>query len=236
MEALAAAHALIEQYFPECSTAFLAGSVIRGESTATSDLDIVIITNREGTPYRESFREFGWPIEAFVNNMTSYRDFFANDIRGRRPMLPTMCAEGIILRDSEGLAQSIKDEACMLLDQGPEPLSPSEVVNIRYRITDMLDDFIGSEKFGESFFIASNVAVAASSLILGYHKRWIGYGKSVLRELNKFDPHLAMQLQRAVEVFCSQGVKDDLIQFADEALNLVGGRLFEGYLQRKTDV
>jgi predicted nucleotidyltransferase len=44
MDALEAVKIFLDQRFPECSAAFLAGSVIRGEGTSTSDLDIVIIT------------------------------------------------------------------------------------------------------------------------------------------------------------------------------------------------
>jgi hypothetical protein len=229
MQAIEAGQAFIDKYFPECLAAFLAGSVIRGKATSTSDLDIVIITNREGTPYRESFFEFGWPIEAFVNNSSSYRDFFFSNIKRRRPSLPMMCVEGIILRDADGLAQSIKAEAQMLLEHGPEPLSQREIIDLRYEITDLLDDFVGSEKLGESFFVANDLAVAATNLILGYHRRWIGRGKWVLRALREFDPHLAQQLALALENFYQRGEKESLINFAKQALQLVGGRLFEGY-------
>lgn len=81
MDALAAARAFIDQHFPECTAAFLAGSTLRGEATATSDLDIVIITTREGTPYRESFIAFGWPIEVFVHDNNLYRVYFASDVK-----------------------------------------------------------------------------------------------------------------------------------------------------------
>ncbi len=233
MDAIDAAQVFVNQRFPECSAAFLAGSIIRGEGTSTSDLDIVIITAREGTPYRESLREFGWPIEVFVNNSTSYREFFSVELEERRPRLPTMFAEGIILKDSDGTAQFIKEEARMLLEQGPEPLSSEEIIDLRYRITDCLDDFQGSEKFAESFFIANNLAAMASNLILASHRKWIGSGKWVPRALQRFDPDLARCLQVALVSFCQAGVKDDLIKFAEEALDSVGGRLFEGYSSGK---
>ena len=236
MDAIDAAQVFVNQRFPECSAAFLAGSVIRGEGTSTSDLDIVIITAREGTPYRESLREFGWPIEVFVNNSTSCKGFFSVEVKERRPRLPTMCAEGIILKDSDGTAQSIKEEACMLLEQGPEPLSSEEIIELRYRITDCLDDFLGSEKFAESFFIASNLAMMASNLMLMYYRKWIGSGKRIPRTLQRFDPDIAQQLQIALESFCRNGVKENLVRFTEKALDLVGGRLFEGYALGKCDV
>lgn len=159
---------------------FLAGSVVRGEETPTSDLDIVIITSGDkGAPYRESFRAFGWPIEAFIHTAESYRDFFASDAKRRRPSLPMMCAEGIILRDQDGQAIRIKEEARGLIDAGPEPLSAAETNNLRYAITDILDDLLGSQRHDESLFIAYDLAVTATELILSYHQQWLGRGKWV---------------------------------------------------------
>ena len=79
MEALTAAEKFINSQFPDCLVAFLAGSVVRGEATETSDLDIVVVTDKIDNAYRESFYQFGWPIEAFVNTKESYRDFFNQD-------------------------------------------------------------------------------------------------------------------------------------------------------------
>lgn len=67
MNALEAAHAFVAHRFPNCSAAFLAGSVVRGEATSTSDLDIVIVGDDIRAPYRESFHELSWPIETFVH-------------------------------------------------------------------------------------------------------------------------------------------------------------------------
>lgn len=143
------AQRLVESRFPECEVAFLAGSVIRGEGTPTSDLDIVIITSRPEAPYRESLVFEGWPVEAFVHSPDSVRRYFASDAAGRRPMLPMMCAEGIIVRGQNGLAETIKAEAQALLDAGPTSLTPDERDNYRYALTDLLDDFEGCDKAEE---------------------------------------------------------------------------------------
>lgn len=78
-QAIEAARQVASTYFPDCHAALLAGSVIRGEATETSDLDIVIFDQRLSSAYRESFIAFGWPIEAFVHNFESYKDFFETD-------------------------------------------------------------------------------------------------------------------------------------------------------------
>jgi hypothetical protein len=229
MDAIEAAKNFVVQAFPACDAAFLGGSVVRGEATATSDLDVVIVTQETEVAYRQSLYTSGWPVEAFVHTPASYRAFFASDTQRRRPSLPRMCAEGIILLDRNGSALRIQREAQALLDQGPEPLNDAEVTLLRYHLTDMLDDFAGSVRPGESFFIAATIAELSTELILGYHRQWIGKGKWVLRALHAFDAHLAQRLTDALESFSQQEEKDQLIVFAQDALQLVGGRLFDGY-------
>ena len=223
------ARRVVEAHFPECYVAFLSSSVLRGEGTATSDLDVVIITGREDAPFRQSFMWEGWPVETFVHTETSYLDFFAK-VRGRyEPTLEMMCAEGVVLRDRDGLADRIKETARRELEAGPEPLTQRAIDRMRYTITDLMDDLIGSERPEESFFIAGRLAEECVSLVLLRNRRWLGKGKWVLRALRRFDPVMAERLGNAVALFCSTGSKDDLLTFAKEALEPVGGRLFEGY-------
>jgi predicted nucleotidyltransferase len=74
-----AAQKIINNHFPCCQGALLAGSVVRGEATATSDLDIIIFDKNIRTSYRESLIDLGWAIEFFVHNLTSYKNFFESD-------------------------------------------------------------------------------------------------------------------------------------------------------------
>lgn len=145
-----AASLFIDEFFPQCQGAILAGSVVRGEATDTSDLDIVIFDNKISSSYRESLIQFGWPIEIFVHNLTSYQSSFDSDVERARPSLPRMVAEGIILKD-EGIIESIKIEAKKLLDKGPDEWLKETINFKRYFLTDTLDDFIGCTNRAEEF-------------------------------------------------------------------------------------
>lgn len=102
-----AAQKFIQKYFPSCNGALLAGSVVRGEGTDTSDLDIIIFDETVPSSYRESFIEFDWPIEVFVHNASSYKPFFETDRERAQPSMPRMVSEGIILSD-DGVIEAIK--------------------------------------------------------------------------------------------------------------------------------
>jgi predicted nucleotidyltransferase len=223
-----AAKKFVEENFPECDAALLAGSVARGEETSTSDLDIVIIDRNLPKAYRESIIAFGWPIEVFVHNLDSCREFFKSDIKRARPSLPRMVAEGIILRDHE-ILKLVQTEAVNLIKEGPEGWTSQEVDVKRYFITDTLDDFIGTNNRAEELFIANTLAGLLHEFILRTNGRWIGNSKWIVRELKNFDPDFTEQFIKAFETFYKNGEKELVIKIAEDILKSHGGRLFEGF-------
>lgn len=221
-------------HFVDCQAALLGGSVARGDATATSDLDVVIITADPEAPYRESFVYAGWPVEAFVHSEASCFDYFRRDAERRRPSLPTMCAEALVLRDAGGIAGRLRREARALLERGPAPPSAAEIERQRYELTDLVDDLGGARDRHEAFVTAGELTTAAADLLLDLHGRWRGRGKWVLRALARELPTWEARLRRALDVFVVEGDPVELIAFADAALELAGGRLFEGFSSGKS--
>ena len=228
ISSIEAGQLFIKKYFPNCQCALLAGSVVRGEATETSDLDIVVFDKTIPSSYRESMLELGWPIEVFVHNLTSYKQYFENDCKRARPSLPRMVSEGIILRDY-GIMVSIKEEATKLLSEGPEEW-PDETINIkRYFITDALHDFIGCTNRAEELFVANTLAELTSEFVLRPHRRWIGASKWVIRSLNQFDEQFTVKFVDAFDRYYKEGEKDHVIQLVEDVLRPYGGQLFNGF-------
>lgn len=228
MEPLEAAKRIIEKHYPTCSAAVLSGSVVRGEGTNTSDLDLVIFDESLPSSYRESFVDFEWPVEAFVHNFESYRQFFQSDCKSGTPSMPRMVFEGLILKGEERL-QPIKREAQDLLEKGPEPLSNKEIETRRYFITDALDDFIGSSKRSEEIFIAGILAELIHQFVLLTNGRYIGKSKWIPRALMQFDPKFADEFTSVFDEFYRTGRKDKVVALADSILKPHGGRFFAGF-------
>jgi hypothetical protein len=224
-----AAALLISERFPDCLAAFVSGSVVRGDATATSDLDLFVIVDSEEAPYRDSLVFKGWPVESFVHTTQSYRDYFASDAQRGTPTLPVMCIESVVLKDTDGLAGRIQEEARALVAAGPEPLTPQELCRDRYFLTDLLEDFAGSSDEAETLVIAAALATASADLVLAHRRRWRGRNKWALRALERAEPELASELRTALSCFRSCGTKEPLARFAERVLDLAGGRLFEGY-------
>lgn len=227
-----AAQLVIEKHFPNCQAALLAGSVVRGEATSTSDLDIVVFDKELRSSYRESFIDFGWYIECFVHNFTSYKEFFESDCKRAKPSMPKMVSEGIIVRDANILI-TIKQEANELLKTGPEKWSSETIEMKRYFLTDVLDDLKGCVKREEAIFLVNTLADLTIEFILRMNRQWIGSSKWTIRALKNFDEELAKDLIAALETFYQKNEKDSIIQFVEAILQPYGGLLFAGFSMGK---
>jgi hypothetical protein len=229
MEGQDAARAFVATHFPDCLAAVLFGSVARGEATATSDLDIIIVANEDISPYRKSYREHGWFIEAFVGSK-KYNEEKIRHFRGRSiPSFLTSYAEGVILKDYHDFAQGLQEEAIASLKRGPDELTRQEIDTYRYVITDWLDDFIDSKSYEESLFIAYDLAAKAGEFLLAYNRNWVGERKRLYRALRKLDQELADHLIEELKSFYQTRSKEGLIGIVVRVLDLVGGKLYEGY-------
>ncbi|PEM99655.1 nucleotidyltransferase [Bacillus wiedmannii] len=111
MKPMEAAQRIITSQFPNCDVALLGGSVVRGEATKTSDLDIVIVDQNLPSCYRESFYSNGWPVEVFVHNFETCKTFFKMDCDRGRPSLPQLVSEGIVLKGENEIVEKLKREA-----------------------------------------------------------------------------------------------------------------------------
>ncbi|MCM2674141.1 nucleotidyltransferase domain-containing protein [Alkalicoccobacillus plakortidis] len=223
-----AAEQFINDYFRDCQGALLAGSVVRGEATETSDLDIVIFDKHLTSSYRQSLVKYDWAIEIFVHSPTSYKHFFKLDFELARPSMQRMVSEGIIIKDDEILA-SIKQEATDQLNKGPEEWSIETIDTKRYFITDALDDFIGCSNRAEELFIANTLAELVSEFVLRTNKQWTGASKWVIRSLRNYDEVFTDQFVKAFDMFYKNGDKNLVIHLVDETLEPFGGRLFDGF-------
>ncbi|MGQ4666476.1 nucleotidyltransferase domain-containing protein [Metabacillus halosaccharovorans] len=228
LDPIKAANQFVDKYFSNCQGAILAGSVVRGEATETSDLDIVIFDKRIPSSYRESMFDFGWAIEIFVHNLSSYKYFIEMDCKAARPSMPRMISEGIIIKD-EGILKSIKKEAEDILEKGPEIWSEDVLRTKRYFLTDALDDFLGSMNRAEEIFIANTIADLVHEFVLRTNRQWIGSSKWIIRALNQYDKKFTEEFVEAFNAFYLTGEKDKVVQLVDRVLKPHGGRLFEGF-------
>jgi hypothetical protein len=233
MDAIEAARAVVEEHHPQARAAFLGGSVVTGRRTATSDLDIVVLLHGAPVPYRASLQHANWPVEMFVHTEATWHAYVERELRKRRSPLLWMCADGLLLFDTDGLGARLAAEARKLTAAGPPPVSAEEIDDRRYAITDLLDDLAGSNDQSERLFIATELVRRTDELALTIGDSWSGGGKWLARRLEPTAPGLSTRLHHGLQEVLS-GRVEPLVTVVDEVLEQAGGRLWVGYLPTGT--
>ncbi|GHF76781.1 nucleotidyltransferase domain-containing protein [Streptomyces thermodiastaticus] len=234
MDPIEAARAVVDDQHPEARAAFLGGSVVTGRRTATSDLDVVVLLHGAPAPYRASLRYAGWPVEMFVHTEATWHAYAERELRQRRSPLLWMCADGVLLFDTDGLGTRIAAQARRLTAAGPPPAPAEEIDDRRYALTDLLDDLAGSDDPGERLCIATELVRRTGELALALAGSWNGTGKWLARCLEKAAPGLSTRLQHGLSEVLS-GRVEPLMAVVEEVLGQAGGRLWVGYQRAGTD-
>lgn len=160
--------ALRAERYADCSALFVAGSLVRGEGTAHSDLDLVVIFPALRCAYRESFRFAGYPVEAFVHDPETLEYFFVEvDRVSGIPALPQMVAEGVEVPKPSDLSRALKRRAIAVLEAGPPPLDAEAEARLRYMITDVLDDLRDARSYEELLGTGSQLFEALANYYFG---------------------------------------------------------------------
>jgi predicted nucleotidyltransferase len=226
---------VIAQHHPHALAAFVAGSIVRGEQTSTSDIDLLVIYGDDfDDVHRASIIFDEWPVEMFVQN-TKANAYFMNKDKDRGiPTMPTIVYEGIDIKGSPSFIAERKRKAKEILDAGPPALKDTETS--RYMLTGLLDDIIGAaEKKVSLLGSLSMLYQELGDFYLRAHGKWSGRGKSLTRVLNKTFPELAARYETAfADAFSGKGI-DGVLGIADEMLLPFGGRCFAGLRQKASD-
>lgn len=231
--ALKMAEKIMKDRYPSAIAIFCAGSIMRGEGTDFSDIDIVVLFPQIEFAWRESFMYEGWPIEAFVHDPETLNYFFYDvDLPSGKPALPHMVFEGVPIPEQANHIKTVQDFkilAKQLLDAGPIPLTEADIRNRIYGISDLLDDLRQPRSKSEAIGSAVQLFEQLSDFFLRSKKLWSASGKVISRELKKFDPVFEQKFSKAFEDLFSDGKAESAISLAEEILSPFGGPLFDGY-------
>lgn len=213
----------------------VAGSLMRGAGTPTSDADVLVLTDDPDAPYRSSLVFEELRVEAFVHTAASYQAYADADCASGTPILPTLCAEGLVLFDERGALQGLRAEARALLAAGPAALTAEQIDDFRYFLTDRVEDLEGLAAVGgpdgERACAADGLFLLLAEFQLKAARRWTGAGKWLYRRLVDWDLEGARRLMAAVAK-ARVGDVVPLVALADHALAPHGGRLFDGYRRK----
>lgn len=228
---VAVARALLARRFPSAAIAFLAGSVIRGEGTDTSDLDIVVVFEQLPNAYRESLVWDKWPVELFVHDRETLQHFCEEDCwRDGVPSLPAMVSEGIALPNPSDLSKELKAYADNLIAAGPKPWGEREINDSRYAITDLVEDMKAPRSLDELHACATRLYSLVADHYLRSRQLWSARGKSIPRQLDRISPTLGITFREAFREVFEKGATERVFALCEEVLAPNGGWLFAGHV------
>lgn len=219
-------------YFPTSEVIFLAGSLVRGEGTKFSDLDIVVVFPKVECAYRKSFTFEGYLVEAFIHDIETLKYFITfNDYNHAKPFMANMINEGIEIPGKTSNSEKLKRYSKKVLEAGPPSLSKKELDKRRYAITNLLDDLRDCNKKDELMAIGVNLYDTLANFYFRTHGLWEGEGRSVVRNMKSFDFQFNEVFQSAFHQLFTLGSVNDLIKLSEQILEPHGGLLFNDFVE-----
>jgi predicted nucleotidyltransferase len=215
--------------YAEARVVFLAGSVMRGEATPASDLDLVVVYERLPRAYREAFLHAGWPVETFVHDPETLRYHFDVDRRRGIPSLMRMVVEGVEVPGPCEFSDELKRLASGLLAAGPPAWDEAEQRLRRYRLTDWVDDIRHPRDDSELVASGTYLYADAADFYLRARNLWSAHSKMIPRRLREIDPAFAERFLQAFEALFTQKRQAPAVAIVEEILEPFGGLLFHGF-------
>lgn len=229
VSAVEAAQGVWRERYAEARVLFLAGSVMRGEATPASDLDIVVVYGKLPRAYREAFVYAGWPVEAFVHDEGTLGRFFEMDRERGLPSLMSMVLEGLEVPAASEFSAALKRRAAEIFEAGPPAWDGDELTLRRYRLTDWVDDLRFPRSPQE--LVATGAALYQDAADFYFRTRglWSAHSKTVPRRLRATDAAFAERFLRAFDALFTEKRTEPAVALVEELLAPFGGLLFDGF-------
>jgi hypothetical protein len=247
MDPLMVASRLVDARFPDAVGAWLTGSYARGQATASSDVDILVV-RAHGEAFRETFRVDDALVELFVHSEQTLTEWYELEAAEFRCGLAHMLAESVLItsRSNDQRAQQVQPQqvqpqqvqpqqpqpqqlqqgAAALVSAGPPERTRDQVDALRYHLTASVDDLVGAAD-DERCFVGIEAVRLASELELAVRRAWTGRGRWLHRWLQVASPDVARRLAEAIDELPTEAAT--LHSVAQDVLTSAGGRLQEGY-------
>ena len=224
-----AARRIFAERYGGARVLFLAGSVMRGEATATSDLDVVVVYERLPHARRESFSFEGWPVEAFVHDPETLEHFAEVDRRRGVPAILRMVIEGVEVPAASEFSAGLKRRAAEVYEAGPPRWDEDEMRLMRYRLTDWVDDLRQPRAAEELVATGAYLYQDVADFFLRSRGLWSAHSKTIPRRLREVDAAFAEQFRRAFEALFAEKRQAPAVALVEEMLAPLGGLLFDGF-------
>jgi Nucleotidyltransferase domain len=228
--AVSAARKIFTERFADAAVMFLAGSIVRGEGTATSDLDLVIVYEYLKPARRETFFYDGFPVECFIHDPETLNYYFTETILSGYIPLVHMVLEGTEIPEPSEFSRGLKALAMKIYGAGPPVPSEQSIDLWRYSITNLADDLREPRSKHELTGTGTELYRSLSDLYLRTRGKWLAKNKNIPKALAAIDGDFQQRFTTAFEELFAQGKAESVLALCEEILAPHGGFLLDGYI------
>lgn len=215
------ARELLNSRYKNALGLFIGGSVVRGEASDYSDLDVIVILPKITSPFRESFFFKEWTVEAYAFDLEHLEEYFQKTA----PVLGVaeihqMVLEGIAMGQPDVL-ELVKSKAQFYYEQGPQPLDGAELTFKRYQLRAFADDLRDPRDRTEILSSGSLLYQGWADYHLRAQRNWSAHGKTLQKLLKKADLEFYNLYQSAFDELFSHSKPESLVALLDLSLKVV---------------
>jgi predicted nucleotidyltransferase len=196
--AIAATVSYIEATFDPLGI-LVAGTIVRGEGHANSDLDFAVVHNK---PWRQRIQRFeeGIPIEIFVNPPWQWRKTFDGEVQSGHPPMLGIFSSGVPVFEGDSTVSMLVNGARWLFEQGPQ-ISEELLTGLRYALVTHFEDAVDIEQIDlerSNAFVVNSLLQAARLHVL-QSGEWLPREKILLNRLEARDPDLGQSIRAVLD-------------------------------------
>ncbi|WP_157234976.1 hypothetical protein [Methylosinus sp. LW4] len=140
-----------------------------------------------------------------------------------------MVATGVSIPVESERSLALKNYARGLLVNGPDKLDEAAIDDLRYSISDLVDDLRGDRPIHEQRSILYALYQKMGELRLRRSTRFSASGKHLARSLRECDSGFAERLEGVVAQAHVHGASSESVAELLRLLDQLGGHLFDGY-------
>lgn len=216
---------------PNCLYAFGHGSALSGQFAPYSDLDLVVLVP-EGQYWEKRCLNFeGYLIELQIYTLDILEPLIMLSKQSGMSF-GLMAADGEIVIDVDGGAETLQARLRNAFDDGPKPATGKTIEGYRHKLTNRIVELLGATDERERLACGLSLFELLTRIEMHLDIGWRHSGKWMVRRLDEHDPAVFSAIADAYRQL-SEGDAEPLASFAGQVLARLGGPCWSGYVMHQ---
>jgi predicted nucleotidyltransferase len=218
--------ALSKTRYTSCDSIFFCGSASRGEQTAFSDVDIIVLFDRLSRARRETFRQGGWLVDAQIHDVETLNHLVVTDARLGSSIVAKMIVDGIVVPKMTTRSELIVQVASKLIAAGPPP---QDFSGVRYMVANIITDLKQTQDRHEILALGVDLYKMLATFYFRSKQEWAVSKKMIPKVLKVLDPDMEQRLHKVFITLFADSDYAPVVQLAEDLLASVGGPIYENF-------